>query len=139
MKYCNGCNTNKLEIEFAWKNKALGKRQSRCRSCQSIAQADWYQSNKSSHKTSVAKYNILLREAKREYVARLKESTPCADCGRLGHFAAMDFDHLKDKTHTISKLTNNASSISQLMQEIAKCEIVCAYCHRVRTYNRMMN
>jgi hypothetical protein len=48
----------------------------------------------------------------------------------------MDFDHLHSKFKSISRLVSNGMS-SALEAEIAKCEVVCANCHRIRTHNRM--
>ena len=58
----------------------------------------------------------------------------CADCGYNEHHAVLEFDHIDD-----NKTANVASLIPQevaLWNEIAKCEVVCANCHRIRTHNR---
>jgi hypothetical protein len=72
------------------------------------------------------------------YVRGLKERTPCADCGGVFHHIAMDFDHLpgKKKLFSISTLVMKTVSLERIQREIEKCEIVCANCHRVRTFNR---
>lgn len=68
-------------------------------------------------------------------IAKLKEA-PCMDCGGTFHHAAMDFDHRPDeeKTYKISQMMGMAKA--KLEAEIAKCDLVCANCHRVRTFNR---
>jgi hypothetical protein len=51
----------------------------------------------------------------------------------------MDFDHISgEKIGIISAMVNEPHHYSwdALLAEIAKCEIVCANCHRVRTHNR---
>ena len=61
---------------------------------------------------------------------------PCVDCGGTFHPYAMDFDHVgDDKVKDVSDLIQCASW-QAVLDEIAKCELVCANCHRVRTYNR---
>jgi hypothetical protein len=58
------------------------------------------------------------------------------DCGYNESAVALDFDHLPefDKLFTIG---NNAHrSWAAIEAEIAKCEVVCANCHRVRTAAR---
>lgn len=79
-----------------------------------------------------------LRETNLAYLRELKSKTPCTDCGRKYHYAVMDFDHLdpKQKTNIVRYFRN--FSIERMKQEIAKCELVCANCHRVRTYTRLM-
>lgn len=68
------------------------------------------------------------------YVQAVKEQ-PCSDCG--GGFAPyqMDFDHRdpSSKAFTISRAIGRLKSRSQLDAEIAKCDVVCANCHRLRT------
>lgn len=46
----------------------------------------------------------------------------------------MDFDHLDGSTKLakVSSLT----SFQQILDEAAKCEVVCANCHRLRTWER---
>lgn len=65
------------------------------------------------------------------------KSQPCADCGGRFHPAAMTFDHLPGTTKRahIADLIRHGS-IGLARAEIAKCEIVCANCHAVRTYLR---
>jgi len=50
----------------------------------------------------------------------------------------MDFDHVKGKKTTeISTLMRSGYSLERIKKEVAKCEVVCACCHRVRTLKRM--
>lgn len=72
----------------------------------------------------------------RRWVYDLKEATPCTDCGKSYPYYVMDFDHLADKKILISKVVNSGSW-KQTKGEIAKCEIVCLNCHRIRTFNRI--
>lgn len=70
------------------------------------------------------------------YQRDLKERTPCADCGRHFHFAAMDFDHVRGKkVERIAELARRGA-FKMMVAEIEKCEIVCSNCHRVRTFVR---
>lgn len=62
-----------------------------------------------------------------------KKSVPCAVCGCRFPAVCMDFDHGKrDKKFTIGHITGYMS-IKKLLTEIAKCEVVCANCHRIRS------
>lgn len=58
------------------------------------------------------------------------------DCGGEFHPVCMQFDHREGtkKYRDISKMTNY--SMERIMEEIAKCDLVCANCHALRTYNR---
>lgn len=65
------------------------------------------------------------------------KSKPCADCGKPYHPLLMDFDH---RPGTIKRFTIGAVRWSKgrqaLQDEIAKCDVVCVLCHRIRTWNR---
>jgi hypothetical protein len=76
------------------------------------------------------------RERVRALVREYK-SRPCADCKGLFPFYVMDFDHREgeNKMAQVAMMVNNVS-LERLLDEIAKCDIVCANCHRVRTYSR---
>ncbi len=69
-----------------------------------------------------------------EYVA-LKDR-PCTDCGGSFPVECMDFDHLRDKVREVSALVRADVSMDRLRAEAAKCELVCANCHRIRTKMR---
>ena len=65
----------------------------------------------------------------------------CVDCGNKYHFSAMDFDHIVPhlKKSTISDLLGTASpreaeDYKILVEEVKKCELRCANCHRVKTW-----
>jgi hypothetical protein len=60
-------------------------------------------------------------------------SVPCADCGGRFPPCAMDFDHRdpSTKVQAVSRLITR--SYATLMAEVAKCDIVCANCHHLRT------
>lgn len=75
---------------------------------------------------------LVLREALRRY----KEQHSCKDCG--GRFIAevMEFDHTRgQKKFSICEKGGDVS-LATLKAEIAKCDLVCANCHRIRTYRR---
>ena len=61
----------------------------------------------------------------------------CADCGFNKHPAALEFDHMPGsmKLFNISEQIGNKSR-EVLWAEIAKCEVVCANCHAIRTADR---
>lgn len=76
---------------------------------------------------------------KKQYIRSLKERTPCADCGGHYPYWVMDFDHLRDKVFEISDMVFGTCNLRRLQAEIAKCEVVCANCHRERTHHRAID
>jgi len=82
------------------------------------------------------------RSSSRVYIngvelAKIKQEAGCADCGFTGHPAALHFDHLPEfeKRRNLSKMTRGYSR-ANVLAEIAKCEVVCANCHAIRTWTR---
>lgn len=76
------------------------------------------------------------RERKREFRIMLdgyKMGKGCVDCGYNAHPVALDFDHRdpKEKKYNVSQMVGRSDEA--LFDEMAKCDIRCANCHRVRT------
>lgn len=66
-----------------------------------------------------------------EFVRKSKE-IPCTDCGLSYPYYVMDFDHKRDKKFNLAQARRQGMNI--VKQEIAKCDVVCANCHRQRTH-----
>lgn len=75
---------------------------------------------------------------RRARLAEIKLAMGCVDCGYAAHPAALEFDHLPgaDKIDEVGRLARSAAW-DVVLAEIAKCELVCANCHRVRTAERL--
>jgi hypothetical protein len=57
----------------------------------------------------------------------------CVDCGYKEHPCALDFDHIYGKKVTSPSL---CGSITSALKEALKCQVRCANCHRIRTFER---
>lgn len=68
----------------------------------------------------------------------IKTTNPCLDCGNRFPPECMDFDHIDSTTKIadISHLVVGRYSWEKIEAEIAKCEVICANCHRIRTRKR---
>lgn len=77
------------------------------------------------------------RESVRIEIRKAKE-VPCMDCGEGYPFYVMDFDHRPDevKLYNVNKMPGR-QGIDRVLEEIAKCDVVCSNCHRSRTYGRI--
>ena len=60
---------------------------------------------------------------------------PCMDCGRAYDVVCMDFDHVRG-TKKFNLSSSHGYSDATIRAEIAKCDLVCANCHRLRTSKR---
>lgn len=67
---------------------------------------------------------------------REHKSKPCADCGVLYPYYVMDFDHRDGKDKVINLAHASRMTRPKILEEIAKCDVVCSNCHRERTYQR---
>lgn len=133
MKKCSRCQQEKPESEFG---KKRGKPNAACKACILIYWKKWYSDpkNAESHRKAVRKVNRKRSALSTEFLSQIKQA-PCADCGGRFHPWQMDFDHVKgEKVNEIGSMLCRSRDI--LLKEIAKCELVCANCHRHRTYMR---
>jgi len=90
---------------------------------------EWYQRNKGRIIANATKRRKEIRE-----LIRACKDVPCADCGERYPFYVMDFDHIEgDKEREIGSMYNFLNP-EKVIEEILKCEVVCANCHRIRTY-----
>lgn len=148
MKICKKCSAHH-DRNHAW-----------CSACFNAYQLEWQRRNKdrvrTSNQTQYQKHRkerlvrqlayrqenaqqikeklTFLQAEKRAVVAAAKDR-PCADCGENWPTVAMDFDHVRgEKKYGIAHMAGGPHSMKALLEEIAKCEVVCACCHRIRTH-----
>ena len=58
----------------------------------------------------------------------------CVDCGNSYPDCVYDFHHIDDKEEHVSVLIRNNRKIETILNEAAKCELLCANCHRLRHF-----
>lgn len=59
------------------------------------------------------------------------------DCGGRFHPWVMEFDHREGHKKAMDVSRAIRKSLVVLRREAAKCDLVCANCHRMRTYKRL--
>lgn len=92
---------------------------------------EWYNRNKA----TVNAINKKNRQKAYGWVKSYKQDHPCP-CGEA-HIAALDFHHL-DPSQKEIRITDAAMrgwSIEKLKNEISKCIVLCANCHRKLHWN----
>lgn len=79
------------------------------------------------------------RRAK-EYVRMYLKTHPCIDCGESDPIV-LDFDHRNPNTkyRSISQIMAQCLGINKLIEEIEKCDVRCANCHRRKHYKETHN
>lgn len=88
--------------------------------------------------TKTQAYYYRYTERGRAFLAAWKLRVGCKDCGYREHAEALDFDHVRGKK-SFSLAARPWWSIRRLTEEAEKCEVVCANCHRIRTFERHQN
>ena len=81
----------------------------------------------------LAHYN---KQQFKKRLSEIKEASGCMDCGETNPIV-LDFDHLHNKKYNVSRMIHDGFSWAAIKKEIAKCEVVCANCHRIRTHDRL--
>lgn len=96
----------------------------------------WYPKNKEKHISYVRRNKRRVTE----FIEQYKRALSCIDCGFSGkEFPyVLDFDHVDSsavKKFNVGSWSHSVLSIEAIKQEIMKCELVCANCHRKRTFS----
>ena len=88
---------------------------------------DWYARNKEHAKAKVAQREREMRKWLDDYKATLH----CASCPE-DHPACLDFHHRDGATKddSIANLMQHGCGRKRILAEIAKCDVLCANCHR---------
>ena len=134
MKRCARCGETKPYSEFHKRNRGDGY-QSWCKACRKTYDHDYNLRNQG--RWSALKRAF--RAEQRDWLRGLKTNKPCTDCGRVFPPEAMEWDHLPG-TEKLGELATTLARRSRklILQEIAKCELVCANCHAIRTRARII-
>ena len=111
-KVCTICKKELPLTAFGLRNSKTGALRSDCKACHSSRVNDAYQQRK-------------------KWVSSIKEQCKCAKCGDDRSYL-LDFHHIDPsiKDDTIARLTSSSSTHEKILQEIDKCVVLCANCHR---------
>jgi hypothetical protein len=132
MKRCGRCGETKPVEEFhRWARR--DGRQAWCKACRKTYDAAYFQRNHDKRLAQKRRNGVEFMQ----WYRSLKEGQPCTDCGGVFPSGAMQWDHLpgSDKVASLGDLARKRSRRLVLI-EIAKCELVCAICHAIRTVDR---
>lgn len=133
MKKCYMCKKEKEFSSFSKKTSSKDGYQSRCNDCMSKTMSAIYYRN-------VKDWNNKCRKNKaRKYiwVNNIKSESGCSFC-KEKDFCCLEFHHKtpSQKEYEISKMISNSVSDNRIKEEIKKCIVICANCHRKLHANR---
>lgn len=133
MKKCGKCGETKARSEFHKNRTKKDGLRNMCKDCSTGYQRQYY-------KRKPKKYNQHNRRnylRNKEFVDRYRRLCICKECGESKWYV-LDFHHIKDKDTEVSTLVRNQASIERIKNEIRKCEVLCANCHREKHYLERM-
>ena|ERR1041385_2202337 len=135
MKLCAACLEEKDEDEL---NHKGDKPQSKCRSCQRAYHRLYYRKNKSRFIEKNRRNKNRQRRRRRAILLENKRRQ-CADCGGTFHPWVMEFDQRESsiKEAVVANLVSKGCTDARVVEEMSKCDVVCANCRRMRTYSRL--
>ena len=92
---------------------------------------EWYRANR---EASLERMRARARSRQR-FLNGVKLGSGCVDCGFADHPAALDLDHVRgEKAMDLSRA--RLSSWVVFIEELEKCDVRCANCHRIVTAER---
>lgn len=138
MKKCTLCKKEKKLSDFNKNKRKNDGFNNVCRICSNAESKKYYSNNKEkAKKYSLNRFKTVRKETRTLYFNLLKESV-CIDCGNNNPLV-LEFDHRDriNKYKTIGTLVGNGTSWVMIKKEIAKCDVRCANCHRIRTAKQL--
>lgn len=134
-KVCSLCKENLRATNDFFYNKSSSKDglQNICISCIAKRSKKHYEDNKDKVKKRTRDRVKRIKPLARQIIVSALKSG-CVDCGEKD-IIVLEFDHQKDKKYAIARMINEALSLDKLEEEISKCLVRCANCHRRKTAN----
>lgn len=132
-KLCTKCGQVKPISEFGKNKSKKDGLQTHCKECVKLYKQQHYLDNKEYYKEKAKAY----KHKCRENLNNFKQDLKCSICGE-DRWWVLDFHHInpQEKENNISHLID---SPTKLQQELQKCIVVCANCHRDLHYKEQIN
>lgn len=132
-KLCPKCGQEKFVSQFSKNKGRPDKLSCECKSCHRQMRNTYYAANK---KREMARVAARKRGIKSWYMA-LKSQLKCNRCGE-DHPATIQFHHIdpKEKDTILAEVASLGWSRKKILEEIKKCEILCANCHFKEHYTQ---
>lgn len=134
MKICVTCKKELPIEEFGNNRTKFDGKQPYCKGCSKVKDKKCYDGSPT-RKIKVVDRRKKIRLDHQQFILDYLRNHPCVDCGE-DRIPCLDFDHVRGtKIQDVPKLIGG--SLNRLISEIKKCEVRCANCHRIRTFNKI--
>lgn len=132
---CTRCGEIKCVGSFYRRGKTSLHLQSWCIPCLNQHNATRYQLNRPREIARTRENRNRARSLNRQRLREYLSNHPCVDCNN-SDTRVLEFDHLRDKRTSVSNMVGLGWSWKTIELEISKCQVRCANCHRIKTYER---
>ncbi len=131
MKLCTQCKVEKPKGDFPRRSKSSDGRGSWCRPCVNAYASAHYKEN-ATERERKARNKARLVAANQKLIWEYFQSHSCVDCGNSDS-RVLEFDHKDSTTKLCDVSIMYNRGWAKIAEEIAKCDVRCANCHRIRT------
>lgn len=132
-KTCSLCKTEQPIEHFAIRNRSKMTYQSWCKPCKQVYESEHYRKN-AKRREQIKNQGAKAQAKARIWLLDYISDKFCVDCGERD-LVVLEFDHRdpKTKSASISNMISAGLSVKRIEEEIQKCDVRCANCHRRRT------
>ena len=138
LKVCSVCFIPKDPSDYYVKDSASGRLHAQCKACYKTKRMkkyhEYYNIHKEAYRARAVERKTKTKKLLQSKLYRYLKNKKCEFCG-FNDIRALEFDHIdsEQKRFGIARAINDCYSWVKIEQEIKKCRILCANCHRIRT------
>jgi len=123
MRSCSTCNTEYEDY---------GQRALICKPCKREYDRQYHRNRSEELKRRKVELQKIRRIENRQFMYDYLKNHPCVECGESDPLV-LEFDHINqdDKFKAVSVMVE--FSLERIKEEISKCRVLCANCHRRHT------
>lgn len=138
MKICTVCAITKPESDFFYRSRKANKLHSQCKDCYVVNRRkiwkEHYHKYGSHYRERAVERSKKIKDKLRIHMLEYLNGKSCVQCG-INDIRVLEFDHIDPKTKAfgIARAITSTFSWERISVEIAKCQILCANCHKIKT------
>ena len=135
-KVCATCGKRKPRTAFNKKKNSKSGLQGHCKDCGHTKFAAYYAKNKEHHLQVIKRNKRRRLEEVHKKVLEYFSEHPCVDCGEEDPIV-LEFDHVRGRKRASVSALIRGACWERVLDEIRKCLVRCANCHRRITYTKL--
>lgn len=138
LKKCTKCGTEKPITEYFIKDKLKGRLHAQCKLCYKLHRQSYhlihYEKYRQQYLQRAQIRRERLRSEFRTNMLAYLSNKACIECGEAD-MRVLEMDHIDpaQKKFSVSQAVKLGYSWQEVLEELKKCQILCANCHKRRT------